>query len=143
MAELQNTVINGTLQIEKRAQITPTAASTTSFISARLIRIGNTVQIVINGSLNNTDAISRWNGITVYTLPSGYRPMVETPIVFYCDGTDELFRATAQAAVRADGAVRLNTRTAAFTPPTSGSHGYWISGCWLTADDFPTTNITG
>lgn len=82
MAELQNTVINGTLQIEKRAQITPTAASTTSFISARLIRIGNTVQIVINGSLNNTDAISRWNGITVYTLPSGYRPMVETPIVF-------------------------------------------------------------
>ena len=69
MAELQNTVINGTLQIEKRAQMTPLAASNTAFDSARLMRIGNTVQIAIAGSLNDTDGIASWNGAIMTTIP--------------------------------------------------------------------------
>ena len=143
MAELQNTVINGTLQIEKRAQMTPLAASNTAFDSARLMRIGNTVQIAIAGSLNDTDGIASWNGAIMTTIPVGYRPITETYLIFYCDGTNDQFRATATANVQTDGAVRINTRGTAFTPPTTGTHGYWISGCWLTADDFPTSNITG
>ena len=143
MAELQNTVINGTLQIEKRAQMNLNESDNTRFNNAKLIRIGNVVQIMIAGSLNDTSGIASWSSATMTTIATGYRPIVETYLTFYCDGTSDQFRATATANVRTDGQVRINTRGTAFTPPTTGTHGYWIAGCWLTADDFPTSNITG
>lgn len=101
-------------------------------------RIGNVVQIYMQARLNQIPDTNSWDSYKLFTLPTGYRPIIEVIFRLVSDGTN-VWQENFHWNLRTNGEVHISTRNKEIKGwnALGNGHGLWLSTTYITGDKFP------